>query len=220
MNNEELNSELIENMADLNLEETLDLVRRRLVKDHDPLSIVEDCQIGLRLVGERYEQKEYYLSGLIMAGEIFRNVMELLLPTIEERVTGKESGCVLLGTVEGDIHDIGKNNLSMLLRCYGFTVNDLGVNVPPAEFVTKASMIKPDIIGLSGLLSITREAMRETVTLIRTASDGNISNIPIIIGGGLLNDQRCEYVGADNWATDAMSGVRLCQQLLACQNSS
>ena len=220
MNNEELSAKLIKNVANLNLEETLSLVSQRLAVDHDPLSIAEDCQIGLRLVGERYEQKEYYLSGLIMAGEIFRHVMELLLPTIEERVTGNESGCVLLGTVQGDIHDIGKNNLSMLLQCYGFTVNDLGVNVPPEDFLSKVSTIQPDIIGLSGLLSITRETMRDTVLLIRGTSDRNLANIPIIIGGGLLNDQICEYVGADDWAIDAMSGVRLCQQFIARDKSS
>jgi methanogenic corrinoid protein MtbC1 len=214
MNNNQLSEKLIESMADLNLDETLSLVNHRITKDHNPLSIVEDCQVGLQIVGERYEQKEYYLSGLIMAGEIFRKVMELLLPIIEQQVTGNETGNVLLATVQGDIHDIGKNNLSMLLRCYGFTVNDLGVNVPPEKIMTEASEKVPDIIGLSGLLSITRETMRETVTLIRSFPNPQIAKIPIIIGGGLLNNQICEYVGANSWATDAMSGVRLCQQLI------
>ncbi len=214
MNNNEMSEKLIEAMADLNLDETLNLVNYRITKDHNPLSIVEDCQVGLQIVGERYEQKEYYLSGLIMAGEIFRKVMELLLPIIEQQVTGNETGNVLLATVQGDIHDIGKNNLSMLLRCYGFTVNDLGVNVPPEKIMTEASEKVPDIIGLSGRLSITRETMRETVTVIRSFPNPQIAKIPIIIGGGLLNNQICEYVGANSWATDAMSGVRLCQQLI------
>jgi 5-methyltetrahydrofolate--homocysteine methyltransferase len=103
----------------------------------------------------------------------------------------------------------------MLLRCYGFAIIDLGVDVPPKEFLRQASVIKPDIIGLSGLLSITRDTMRDTVSLIRNATDPQVSEIPIIIGGGLLNDQICEYIKANAWAKDAMSGVHLCQQLLA-----
>lgn len=202
-------------VADLAEQEVLALVRRRLENGESPLAIVEECQAGLRLVGERYENREYFISGLIMAGEIFREVMELVQPVIEEQLTAQESGRILLGTVQGDIHDIGKNNLSLLLRCYGFSVDDLGVDVPPAEFLNQAAALKPDIVGLSGLLTFSYDSMRETVTLLRTAADEYLSLIPIIIGGNQLNEQVCQYVGADYWVTDAMSGVRLCQQLMA-----
>jgi methanogenic corrinoid protein MtbC1 len=220
MTNEDLSDNLIDTIANLLLEETLDLVRQRISRGHDPLAIVEDCQTGLQIVGERYEQKQYYLAGLIMAGEIFRQVMEILMPIIAEQVVGDDSGCILLGTVQGDIHDIGKNNFSMLLRCYGFSVIDLGVDVSPKEFLRQALVIKPDIVGLSGLLSITRDPMRETVGLIKSADNPEISAIPVIIGGGLLNDQICEYVSADAWASDAMSGVHICQKLIAKQSNS
>jgi len=121
----------IAHVADLDELEVLSLVEGRIAQGDNPLAIIEDCQEGLRQVGERYEQQEYYLSGLIMAGEIFREVMEIVQPIIQEKFTGKESGIILLGTVKGDIHDIGKNNLSMLLTCYGFSVHDLGVDVSP-----------------------------------------------------------------------------------------
>jgi methanogenic corrinoid protein MtbC1 len=164
-------------------------------------------------VGERYENKEYFIAGLIMAGEIFREVMELVQPVISHSLTDGESGHILLGTVQGDIHDIGKNNLSLLLRCHGFTVSDLGVDVPPTEFLAQAAALKPNIIGLSGLLTLSYDSMQETVQLLRNSTDEIVSSTPIIIGGSHLNDQVCQYVGADYWVTDAMHGVRLCQQL-------
>jgi dimethylamine corrinoid protein len=205
---------LVTSVADLEERQALTLVQTRIQNGENPLAIVEDCQEGLRQVGERYERKEYYLAGLIMAGEIFREVMELLQPVIQERLTGHESGTILLGTVKGDIHDIGKNNLSMLLTSYGFTVHDLGVDVPPVEFLLQAMQVKPDIIGLSGLLTSSFDAMRETIHLIRISGENGIASLPIIIGGNQLNEQVCQFVGADHWVTDAMTGVRLCQQLL------
>jgi methanogenic corrinoid protein MtbC1 len=217
MGDTDLREVLIASVSDLKESEVLELVHRRLQNADNPLAIVEDCQEGLRQVGVRYEQKEYFLAGLIMAGEIFREVMELVQPVIEEQLTGSESGAILLGTVQGDIHDIGKNNLNMLLTCYGFTVHDLGVDVSPAEFLLQAVQLKPDIIGLSGLLTSSYDAMRETIRLIRSTGDSALTSIPIIIGGNQLNEQVCQYVSADYWVNDAMTGVRLCQRLMAEQ---
>jgi methanogenic corrinoid protein MtbC1 len=211
----ELQSALIDHVAELDERAVLALVRERLDKGDDPLSIVEECQEGMRRVGQQYEQGRYYLAGLIMAGEIFREVMELAQPAIEAQVDAEESGRVLLGTVEGDIHDIGKNIQGMLLSCHGFTVYDLGVNVPPAEFLAQARRVRPDIIGLSGLLTSSYDAMRDTITLIRGGSDTEVADVPIIIGGTSINEQVCAYVGADHWIINAMEGVRLCQRLLA-----
>ncbi|MFL7838795.1 MAG: B12-binding domain-containing protein [Candidatus Promineifilaceae bacterium] len=206
---------LIAHVADLNENEVLALVEERIADRSDPLAIIEDSQEGLRQVGQRYEQQQYFLAGLIMAGEIFREVMEIVQPSIEEKFTGNETGTILLGTVKGDIHDIGKNNLSMLLTCYGFSVHDLGVDVPPSEFLLRAITLKPDIIGLSGLLTGSYDAMKETIDLIRRSGEKDVSTRPIIIGGNQLNEQVCRYVGADYWVNDAMTGVRLCQKLLA-----
>lgn len=205
---------LVRLVADLKEKEALSLVEAFIQNGKDPLTIVENCQEGLRQVGERYEQGIYYLSGLIMAGEIFREAMEILRPIIELHFTGNESGTILLGTVRGDIHDIGKNSLSMLLSSYGFTVHDMGVDVAPVDFLLEAIQVKPDIIGLSGLLTSSFEAMRETIQLIRLSGENKIVRLPVIIGGNQLTQQVCQYVGADYWVTDAMSGVRLCQRLL------
>jgi methanogenic corrinoid protein MtbC1 len=212
-----LRLELIRCVANLEEQGALALVERRVAQGDDPIAIVEDSQEGLRQVGERYERREYFLSGLIMAGEIFREIMEILAPIIERRFTGNESGSILLGTAQGDIHDIGKNNLSMLLTSYGFTVHDLGVDVPPAEFLHAATRLHPDIIGLSGLLTSSYDSMRATVEVLRASSDLHVATRAIILGGNQLNEQVCRYVGADGWVTDAMSGVRLCQRLLAAR---
>ncbi|MBN1965674.1 MAG: cobalamin-dependent protein [Anaerolineae bacterium] len=219
MGDHTIRAALITAISDLEEEQALALVRQRLEAGDDPLVIVKDCQEGLQQVGVRYEQQEYYLAGLIMGGEIFREIMEILQPIIEEQLTGNETGTILLGTVQGDIHDIGKNNLNMLLTCHGFTVHDLGVDVSPADFLLQAMQLKPDVIGLSGLMTSSYDAMRETITLLRNAGDSTFAAIPIVIGGYQLNEQVCHYVKADYWVNDAMSGVRLCQRLLAEKQS-
>lgn len=201
-------------VAELDEDAVLILVRECLASGDDPLQIIEACNDGMRGVGLKYESGEYFVSGLIMAGEIFREVVELVQPLLQKRVNGQSSGVVLIGTVSGDIHDIGKNMLGMLLSCYGFTVIDLGVDVSPASFAQKAIEIRPDIVGLSGLITASFENMKETVEVLREkASQANVG-FPILIGGGMIDDQICRYVGADFWENDAMSGVRLCQKLM------
>ncbi len=211
---------LINLLADLEEDEVLALVRQRVVAGDDPLQIIEDCNEGMRQVGQRYERGEFYVSGLIMSGEIFREVVEYVQPMLEQRASGNSSGRVLVGTVSGDIHDIGKNMVGMLLACHGFTVIDLGVDVPPAEFAAKAIDVKPDIVGLSGLITSSFESMKTTVTVLRAEVDKHRLTFPIIIGGGMIDDQVCRYVGADYWVGDAMSGVRLCQKLMAQRDNS
>jgi methanogenic corrinoid protein MtbC1 len=213
----EIQTSLMRHVAELDEQVVLAFVQERLDRGDDPLSIVEECQEGMRRVGERYEQGRYYLSGLIMAGEIFREVMELARPAIKAQISGEGSGRILMGTVEGDIHDIGKNIQAMLFSCYGFTVYDLGVNVPPVEFLAQAEKVKPDIVGLSGLLTSSYDAMRDTIALIRNSAIPALADTPIIIGGTSINEQVCEYVGADHWIVNAMEGVRLCQRLLTDQ---
>lgn len=167
----------------------------------------------MREVGERYECHDYYLSGLIMAGEIFREVMVLTQPSLEDELAGTATGTVLLGTVRGDIHNIGKNVVRVALRSFGFTVEDLGVDVAPEVFVERLEATRPDIVGLSGLVSASYQSMRDTVAQVRTHAERHGRHIPVIIGGGTVNEEVCRYVGADFWTTDALEGVRICQRL-------
>ena len=215
MKNNNENHDLVHLLADLEEEAVLEIVRKRIQSGGELLSILEECNEGMQLVGQRYEQGEYYIAGLIMSGEIFREVVEMVQPQLVQSTEKESSGRILVGTVSGDIHDIGKNMLGMLLTCYGFTVNDLGVDVPPAEFAAKAVESKPDIVCLSGLITASFEMMKETVAMLREEAARHRLSFPILIGGGMMDEQVCRYVGADYWSRDAMAGVRLCQSLLA-----
>ena len=209
------NSQLSHLIAELEEDIVLALVKERLKNGDDPLQIINECNEGMREVGQRYEQGEYFVAGLIMSGEIFREVVEMVQPILEQQADGGASGRVLVGTVSGDIHDIGKNMFGMLLSCHGFDVIDLGVDVSPDVFAAKVVDIKPDIVGLSGLITASFETMKETITALRTQAKENKLIFPIIIGGGMIDNQICQYVGADYWMPDAMAGVRLCEELLS-----
>ena len=188
----------------------LNLIRERLGENDDPLNLIADCQKGLQRVGERYAEHKYYLSGLIMGGEIFYEVMELIQPAMENRISGTGSGKVLLGTVASDIHDLGKNMAKLLLSCYKVTVYDLGVDVPPEEFLRQARKLQPDILGLSGLITKAYDSMRETVRLFHEEG----YQIPIVIGGSQLSEEVFRYTGADYWVNEADVGIKLCLRLL------
>lgn len=207
-------SRLIDLVARLEEESVLELVHERIAAGDDPLQIIDACNAGMQLVGQKYESGEYFVSGLIMSGEIFREVVELVQPLMEKFSDGRSKGLVLIGTVSGDIHDIGKNMTGMLLSCYGFNVVDLGVDVPPETFAAKAVEVKPDIVGLSGLITASFEMMKETVQALREKARASQVSFPILIGGGMIDEQVNQYVGADYWVADAMSGVRLCQKLM------
>ena len=209
-------AELIRAISDLDEERAVALIRERLAAGTDPLYLMDGCQEGMRRVGRRYEREEIYLSGLIMGGEIFRQAMELVQPAIQRQVSGKASGTILLGTVQGDIHDLGKNIVHMLLGCHAFTVFDLGIDVSPESFAEQACQIQPNLVGLSGLLTSSYDSMRETILRLREAG----CQAPVIIGGGQLNEQVFHYIGADHWTTDAVAGVELCRQLVGERSGS
>jgi methanogenic corrinoid protein MtbC1 len=208
------NIQLVQLIADLEEDAVLELVQQRLDVGSDPLQIINECNEGMRVVGQRYEQGEYFVAGLIMSGEIFREVVELVQPLVEQQSEGNASGHIMVGTVAGDIHDIGKNIFGMLLSCHGFEVTDLGVDVHPDIFSAKALEIKPNIVGLSGLITASFESMKATIVALRAQSEAHKLSIPIVIGGGMIDEHICQYVGADHWASDAMAGVRLCEALL------
>ncbi len=211
MADQDLQDALIRHVIDLEEGPALSLARRLLDDGLDPLALIKHCEKAMLAVGERYASQEYYLSGLIMAGEIFQEIMVLTEPLMKQRLGEGVSGTVLLGTVQGDLHDIGKNTVALALRCYGFAVEDLGVDVPPESFLRAVQENRPDVIGLSGLITLSFESMKETILLVRTDAPPGHNPIPVIIGGTAMNERVCDLVGADYWTTDAMNGVRICQ---------
>jgi methanogenic corrinoid protein MtbC1 len=201
-------------IADLDEDAALTCVRERAAAGESALSIIEDCQAGMRYVGEHYQSGNYFISGLIMAGEIFREAVDILTPLLAGAPQTGTKGTVLLCTVQGDIHDLGKSIVEILLRSHGYTVHDLGVDVPPAEVAREAAALRPDIVGLSGLLTVAVSGMERTVTALREVERELGRPLPIIIGGGMVDENVLRVTGADLWADEAGDGVRLIREKL------
>jgi methylmalonyl-CoA mutase cobalamin-binding domain/chain len=200
-----------EALVELQEERTLALAEAALADGIRAVLLLDSCEKAMRIIGERYERQEYYLSGLILAGEIFREVLELASVDLERELSGDGAGRILLGTAPGDIHDIGKNIAATALRGFGFTVMDLGVNVPPARFLEAAQEFDPDVVGISGLVTPAFKGMKETVQALREGEHQLARRPTIILGGGVDEEVRL-FVGADAWTSDALEGVRLCQR--------
>jgi len=202
--------ELVNAFVNLEEDKVLNLVERLLKEGVDPADILEACRRATTIIGERFERGEYFLSELVYAGEIFNRVMEAILPKVTREV--KPVGTIVLGTVQGDIHDIGKNIFKAFAEASGFKVIDLGVDVPPERFVDAIREHKPNILGMSGLLTFAIESMKKTVDALRSA--GLRDRIKVIIGGGRVDEDAKRYVGADEWADQATIGVRKCKELV------
>ena len=206
-------AELSTLMAELQEEAVLDLVQQHIADGVDPLTIIDLCHKGMIQVGEYYEQGRYFIAGLIMAGEIMRQVGQQVFPLLESRITNGNIGNIVLGTVEGDIHFIGKDIFKELVRVHGFTVYDLGVDVPPSKFLAAIREFKPDIVGLSCLISAAYKSMQETIELLKDNIPEELAPRAYLIGGQ-VTDLLCKELDADYWTNDAMKGVRLCQQIM------
>ncbi|QDR82283.1 cobalamin B12-binding domain-containing protein [Sporomusa termitida] len=185
----------------------LELVKKSLESGVYPLDIVEECRSGLIAVGERYSRGEYFLGDLILSSEIFSQIMDMIAPVVELAAKEPVIGKIVFGTIEGDIHDIGKNLVGSLLRCYGFEVYDLGVDVPPDKFMLALTESGAQILCLCTLLSPGFEALKRTIQLVRLLERN--SKIKVLIGG-LVNEKVREYTGADAWVDDARQGVEIC----------
>jgi methanogenic corrinoid protein MtbC1 len=202
-------------LTELDEEGTLRIAREILAAGSTPaLTIINVCQQAMRVVGERYERQEYYLAGLILAGEIFKQVLELVQPEDREPDESGTSGTIVLATVKGDIHDIGKRLFASALRGYGFRVVDLGVDVPKEVVVEAIATARPDVVCLSGLITAAFASMKATIELVRAQSAARASHLPVVIGGGTVDDQICRFTGADSWSNDAIEGVKICLRLV------
>jgi methanogenic corrinoid protein MtbC1 len=190
---------------------TLSAVRVALDGGVEPLALVEELRAGMSEVGRRFERKEYFLSELIMSAEIFKQAMELIEPRLSG-AAGPSRGTLVLGTVQGDIHDIGKNIVATMLRLSGFEVHDLGVNVPPGAFVEMLRESGTGLLALSGLLTVAFDTMKATVSAVEEA--GLRGRVRVIVGGGPVNESVVEYTGADAWGRDAAEAVRLAERYL------
>jgi len=205
-------SELVDAIVSLKEEEALEIVRYRLEAGEEPMSLVEEARGGITIVGERFQSKEYFLSELIMSGEIFKQVMSLIEPKLTGDIRTEIIGNIVLGTVKGDIHNIGKDIVASLLRIAGFEVFDLGTDVAPQTFVEKLLETGAPILGMSALVTPSFESMKDTVKAIE--EEGIRDKIKVIIGGGMVIKQIKDYVGADAFTRDAAEGVAICKEFI------
>ncbi len=204
---EETQEELVKAIVGMEEEKALALAEGLLEGGADPMQVLSLCRRAMEAVGEGFERGEMFLPDLIMSGEILSGISELIKPRIKDEGEPERLGRVLMGTVEGDIHDIGKNIVVFMLDVNGFEVVDLGVDVPPRVFVEKISELKPDVLGLSCLLTLAYEAMKRTVEAVEEA--GLRTAVKIMVGGGTVDEQVREYVGADAFGADAVEAVSL-----------
>jgi len=202
--------ELIRAIADLHEDEALRIVRERLSAGEDAFKLLADSRRAMKIVGMRFENKEYFIPDLVYSGEILQAIAEMVKPKLTGATEFERLDKVIIGTVAGDIHDIGKNIVTFMLDISGFEVYDLGIDVPARKFVEKAEETKARIIGLSGLLTLAFDAMKETIEVIRNA--GLSDKVRIMIGGGQINDEIRRYTGADAFGKDAMSAVSLAKE--------
>ena len=202
---------IVDAILELDEATALDVADELLKSGSDPVQILEMCREGMSKVGEKFEAGEFFLSEMIMAAEIFNQVMDTIRPQLMKTVTEKK-GKIVIGTVEGDVHDIGKNIVIALLEAEGFEVIDLGVDIPASVFVDAIKEHKPDIVGMSSLLTVALESTKETVKAIEAA--GLRDKVKIIVGGGRIDPQAAEYIKPDAYTDNAALGVRLCKQLM------
>ncbi|MBI2829595.1 MAG: corrinoid protein [Chloroflexi bacterium] len=207
-----MSGELTQAIANLEENDALRLAKERLERGEDPNSILDESRAGMELVGKRFASGEYFLPELIYSGEIFKAITEIVRPKLTKGEQQERLGKCIIGTVAGDIHDIGKDIVVFMLDASGFEVYDLGVDVPPQKFVDKIKETQALVIGLSGFLTLAFDSMKATVDAVRAA--GLRDQVKIMIGGGQIDDEIRKYAGADAYGQDAMAAVSLAKTWL------
>ena len=206
-----MTEKLVEAIVGMREEEAIGLAREALEAGTDPIEVMESCRRAVEEVGRRYEEGEYFLPELMLTGQMLSQISELAKAKLSTAgAEEKRLGRVLIGTVKGDIHDIGKNVVAFMLDSNGFEVKDLGVDVPPERFVEAAREFKPQVVGMSALLTLAFDPMKETVQAFEEA--GLRDQVKIMIGGAPVNEQIREFTGADAWGKDAVEAVSLAKK--------
>ena len=204
--------QLVEWLADMNEDDALALSNKMLLEDKkDPMRVLELCRTAMDIVGKRFEEGEYFLPELVLAGEMLDTIGSVAKPLIKQGEGGeaKKLGKILIGTVHGDLHDIGKNIVSFMLDINGFEVKDIGIDVPVKTFIEEINAYQPDVVGLSGFLTLAFDSMKETITAFDQA--GMRDKFKVMIGGGQIDETVRAYTGADAFGVNAVEAVNLCR---------
>lgn len=199
--------ELAELVAGLKESEALELVDQSIANGVDPMEILGGAREGMKIVGDRFSDGTYFLPDLIFSGEILKTIVAKIEPLLESQGPVEKKGTIVLGTVAGDIHNIGKDIVSFMLNINGYEVHDLGIDVPVQTFVDKIKETGATIVGLSGFLTLAFDVMKSTIEAITEA--GLRDQVKIMVGGGQIDNQICSFTGADAYGKDAVDAVKL-----------
>jgi trimethylamine corrinoid protein len=205
-----MSERLVQLIADMEEDQALGLVRHMLEEGTDPVAIVDAGRQAMAIVGQRFESGEYFIPELILAGEILKALSAEVKPRLAQDAAAPRRARVLLGTVKGDIHDIGKDIVSFMLDVNGFDVIDLGVDVPSEVFVAKIEELRPPVVALSGLLTLAYASMKQIVEAIDAA--GLRDTVKVMVGGGATDQAACDYIKADGFGKDALAAVTLAKR--------
>ena len=202
-----MSGELVKLLSDLKEPEALAFVEKALGEGVDPMDLLGQTKEGMNIVGQRFASDEYFIPDLVFSGEILKGIVNILEPHLKKGEEEERLGKVVIGTVAGDIHDIGKDLVIFMLDVNGFEVFDLGIDVPVQKFVDTIKETGSRVVGLSGFLTLAFQSMKDTVEAINAA--GLRDNVKIMIGGGQIDEQVKSFTGADAYGKDAMEAVTL-----------
>ena len=212
-----MGDELAMALVELKRDDVLETVKEKAERGDDPLGLLEECRRGMTIVGDRFQSGEFYLAEMMLAAEIFKGVVSILNPHMEKVRPPKPLGKVVLATLKGDIHDLGKDIVATLLRAQGFEVHDLGVDVLPAVVLDKVKEVNPEFVGFSALITSTFASMKEASELL--VESGLREKLKLMVGGGVTTPTVKEHIGADFQTLDAMEGVTYCLKEIGVQTS-
>lgn len=201
-----MSQELVQAITDMREDDALKVTQQMLDAGTNPIAILDDCREAMGIIGQRFETGECFISELILAGEMLSQISAIIKPRLQQNGGAKKIGKVVLGTVEGDIHDIAKDIVGFMLDVNGFEVTDLGVDVPPAKFVEAVKQTGAKVVGLSGFLTLAFDPMKFTVQALK---DAGLTDVKVMIGGGQVDENIRQYTGADAYGKDAMAAVAL-----------
>ena len=203
-----MKNQLIEAIVNMEEEKAAALAQQMLDAGEKPLAVLDACREAMTLIGNKFEEGKFFLPELIVSGDMLAAISEIVKPHIKDGITTPEvSGKIIIGTVAGDIHDIGKDIVTFMLDVNHFNVVDLGVDVPADQFINKINEEKPDIVALSGFLTLAYDSMKDIVQAIGAAGLGE--GVKIMIGGAPMDEDVCRYIGADAFGNDAAAAVKL-----------
>ena len=210
MGKEKYLTSLKESIVNLDFDAVVEAAKEAMAAGVDPQTAITDGMVpGMTIIGEKYETGEYFLSELVVSGEVMKEGLKVINPYIKGG-SAKKLGEVVIATVEGDNHDLGKNIVTTLLGVQGFEVVDLGADVPTDEIINAVKERKPDILGLSALLTVTMPKMGEAIEALKVADLRE--KVKVIIGGSPVTSEFAESIGADHCAVNALEGVKKCTE--------